>query len=88
MAWKTPVTNRKNSRTRTTAADFNRICENANIALSTLLKTDWTENDIVDNTTWTTLVNACKTVDASITTDTTYRNLNKIEKAIETAYNT
>ena len=86
MAWVTPVCNRKNPRTRTTAADFNRICGNCNIAFGTTLKTDWTINDIVDETTWNALIAAVRSQDSSITYNTDYRNLNKIEKAIMRGY--
>lgn len=82
MAWITPVTNRKNEKTRTTASDFNRICGNANIAFGTALKTDWTVNDIVDATTWNALIEAARSVDNSITNSSHYKNLNKIEYAI------
>lgn len=81
MAWRTPVTNRKDGQTQTTATDFNRICENINIAFGTNLKTNWTRDDIVDSDTWDLIINTVSVEDETISFKTDFANLNKIEAA-------
>ena len=90
MAWTTPVTDRPNAQTRTTAADMNRICGNINYLWATLLKTDFLSTDIVTDTTWNGVVTATNEIadllnisEATAVTD--YANLNRIE-SIAKAY--
>ena len=44
MAWTTPVTDRINGQTRTTADDMNRIDGNINYLWATLLRTDFSNS--------------------------------------------
>lgn len=80
MAWVKPVTSRRET-SRTTHTDFNRMCGNINIAFGTSLKTDWTQNDIVDKTTWDTLIQTLQAYDPNITYFSDFNNLNNIEAA-------
>ena len=90
MAWIAPVTDRPNQQTRTTAADMNRINGNINYLWATLLKTDYTSDDIVIASEWNETVDMTNEIAELLiitpaTTSTLYSNLNRIE-AIAKAY--
>lgn len=89
MAWITPVTNRENSRTRTTNADMNRIAGNINCIAPVTLKANYVVNDFVTLTEWTNIINATNIIADEIgmehaTESTRYDNLNYIELIAKT----
>lgn len=90
MAWITPVTDRPNKSTRTTADDMNRICGNINWLWATLLGTSFTDKDIVTRTQWDEIVGYTNEIAdllqmTNASDSTLYTNLNYIE-AIAKAY--
>ena len=92
MAWTTPVTDRPNAQTRTTAADMNRIDGNINYLWATSLKTDFDSTDIVTDTQWDGVITATNGIAtllglSEVTDGTDYANLNRIE-SIALAYKT
>lgn len=85
MAWTTPVTDRINGQTRTTADDMNRIDGNINYLWATLLRTDFTSNDIVTDTEWSDIIEYTNEIADLLgipeaSTSTIYTNLNRIEQ--------
>lgn len=83
----TPVYNRTDSDSRTTYVDINRICANVNEICGGNLRTNWTQNDIVDNITWNTIVQKVKALDRyEITYDGDFINLNNIERSLFEQY--
>lgn len=90
MAWATPVTDRPNAQTRTTADDMNRICGNINYLWATLLKTNFVSTDIVTDTEWDGVITSTNEIADllglnEVTESTDYANLNRIE-SIAKAY--
>lgn len=90
MAWITPVTNRPNKSTRTTAADINRICNNINYLWASTLRTNFTSQDIVTRVEWDKVVNRTNEIADLLGLDqasdsTLFTNLNYIE-SIALAY--
>lgn len=90
MAWITPVTDRPNAQTRTTAEDMNRISGNINWLWALGLRDDFTPEDIVTVDEWNAIISGTNEIAALLETAeateaTTYTNLNLIE-AIAKAY--
>lgn len=88
--WTTPITDRASRETRTTATDMNRIDGNINYLWATLLKTDFTDSDIVKSDEWQGIVQATNEIAdmlglEAVSDSTLYTNLNRIE-AIAKAY--
>ena len=84
MAWTTPVTDRPNAQTRTTADDMNRICANINYLWAALLRTNFTSADIVTDAEWGGVITATNEIADllgvnRVTEGTDYANLNRIE---------
>jgi hypothetical protein len=84
MAWQTPVTDRPNAQTRTTAEDMNRISGNVNYLWATSLREDFTSNDIVTLAEWNAIIRRTNEIAALLgisgaTDSTNYANLNYIE---------
>lgn len=83
MAWITPITDRPNEFTRTTAEDMNRIAGNINHLLGTNLKDDYVDTDIVTVNAWRRIIEETSKLNhfgLKITSKTDYVNLNNIEK--------
>ncbi len=90
MAWQTPVTDRVNSETRTTAGDMNRISGNINYLWATGLREDFTEQDIVTVSEWESIIAGTNEIADLLSMPeasdaTTHTNLNHIE-TIAAAY--
>lgn len=90
MAWQTPVTDRANTATRTTADDMNRIDGNINYLWATLLKSDFTPSNIVTLEEWTGVIDTTNEIAdllgmEHVTDSTDYANFNRIE-AVAKAY--
>lgn len=86
MAWITPVTDRANGQTRTTAEDMNRIAGNINELQGTSLKADYTSSDIVTRNEWRRILEETRKLNhfgLEITDRTDYQNLNNIEKVLK-----
>ena len=99
MAWVTPVTNRTDGNSRMTATDMDRITGNIAYLFdyataeghspqgSTVTKTSWTQNDIIDKSFWESMLvvlsNICDAVNYNPDTQPTnvmdYENINNIE---------
>ena len=83
----TPIYNRTSSDCRMTADDMNRICANINEICGGSLRTNWTSNDIVDETTWYQICDLAASLGRySITYDTDYYNVNNIERSLFDQY--
>ncbi|MCR4711470.1 MAG: hypothetical protein K5707_04150 [Clostridia bacterium] len=88
MAWITPVYNRVPG-ARMTAADMNRICGNIkHLYSAATVKTNWTDNDIVEVTHWKNILSGLEKARAALgytttikpTNAQTYQNINNIER--------
>lgn len=94
MAWITPVTDRPNAQTRTTATDINRISNNLNILKGYVgdfdfIRQDFTDTDIVTKSEWDKIIYFAKRHNQyglNITYKTDYINLNTIELLTRYAY--
>lgn len=107
MAWITPVTDRTDGSAMMTATDMNRITGNIAYLFdyataeghspqgSTVTKTSWTQNDIIDKSFWESMLvvlsNICEAVnynpDIAPTNVLDYENINNIERISFTLYN-
>lgn len=106
MAWVTPVTDRADGSAMMTATDMGRITGNIAYLFdyatqeghapsgSTVTKTSWTINDIIERSFWeamlTTLANICDAVEYVPETDPTnameYENINNVETISRNLY--
>lgn len=106
MAWITPVTDRTDGSAMMTATDMSRITGNIAYLFdyatqeghapsgSTVTKTSWTINDIIERSFWeamlTTLSNICEAVEYVPETDPTnameYENINVVETISRNLY--
>lgn len=106
MAWVTPVTDRTDGSAMMTATDMDRITGNIAYLFdyatqegyaptgSTVTKTSWTINDIIERSFWeamlTTLANICEAVEYVPETDPTnameYENINVVETISRNLY--
>lgn len=106
MAWVTPVTDRTDGSAMMTATDMDRITGNIAYLFdyatqeghapsgSTVTKTSWTINDIIERSFWeamlTTLANICEAVEYVPETDPTnameWENINHIEDITNRIY--
>ena len=106
MAWVTPVTDRADGSAMMTATDMDRITGNIAYLFdyatqeghapsgSTVTKTSWTINDIIERSFWgamlTTLSNICEAVEYVPETDPTnameYENINNVETISRNLY--
>ncbi|MBQ6501191.1 MAG: cadherin-like beta sandwich domain-containing protein [Mogibacterium sp.] len=78
---------RTSSDTRMTAADMNRICTNVNEVCGSSLKTNWTSDDIVDESTWHAICDLAAALGRfTVTYGTDYRNVNRIEQSLFEQY--
>lgn len=107
MAWITPVTDRTDGSAMMTAVDMNRITGNIDYLFdyataeglspsgSTVPKTSWTKNDIIERSTWEatleTLSNLCECVEynpeANPTNEMEFKNINNVEQISFNLYN-
>ena len=107
MAWVTPVTDRTDGSAMMTAVDMNRITGNIDYLFdyataeglspsgSTVPKTSWTKNYIIERSTWEatleTLSNLCECVEYIPETDPTnameFENINNVEQISLNLYN-
>lgn len=105
--WITPVTDRTDGTAMMTAVDMNRITGNIDYLFdyataeglspsgSTVPKTSWTKNDIIERSTWEatleTLSNLCECVEYIPETEPTngmeYENINNVEQISFNLYN-
>lgn len=105
-AWVTPVTDRTDGSAMMTATDMNRITGNIDYLFdyataeglspsgSTVPKTSWTKNDIIERSTWEatleTLSNLCECVEynpeANPTNEMEYENINNVETISRNLY--
>lgn len=83
--WREPVINRGLS-SRTTAEDMNRIVDNIEYLGGVPVKTGYENTDIVTEAEWNYIISFARRIDASITSETTYNNLNKIELSLLQLY--
>ena len=106
MAWVTPVTDRTDGSAMMTATDMDRITGNIAYLFdyatqeghapsgSTVTKTSWTINDIIERSFWeamlTTLANICEAVEYVPETDPTnameFENINNVETISRNLY--
>lgn len=106
MAWVTPVTDRTDGSAMMTATDMDRITGNIAYLFdyatqeghapsgSTVTKTSWTINDIIERSFWeamlTTLANICAAVEYVPETDPTnameFENINNVETISRNLY--
>jgi hypothetical protein len=107
MAWITPVTDRTDGSAMMTATDMDRITGNIAYLFdyatqeghapsgSTVTKTSWTKNDIIERDFWEdmleTLANICAAVEYVPDTDPTnameFENINNVEQISFNLYN-
>lgn len=80
MAWITPITDRPDEDTRTTAVDMNRIANNVHELGGDLLT--FAVNDIVTVAQWEYLVDFARLIDGDISYESSFSNLNRIEEAL------
>lgn len=105
--WITPVTDRTDGSAMMTAADMNRITGNIDYlfdyataeglqpAGSTVPKTSWTKNDIIERSTWEsmleTLSNLCECVEynpeVNPNNEMEFENINNVERISFNLYN-
>lgn len=84
--WVEPVTDRANSKTRTTATDMTRIASDCAYLGGQNEITEYSLGDFVAESEWSKIISFAQTLDATITSSTDYLNLNKIEIAFKNAH--